>query len=395
MASIKVDYEGIESDISTLTTNVKNICDSLDKINDIEKIVPSSWQSPASEQYTMVVQNDILNPISTFQSTLAGLIQVLVEISGSFDNLESIIGKDLTDWFKNLQENGKVLDLISFAEFISESGLNYDVNYLIQSYNDAFYASTQYGFSSDTLAKGGCGFFSMLMAYQLRTGHNLTQEEIAKLAAGCDTQGAGLTHVDRAYNTGELLGLDVSVEQMNVDEACEAVNNGKSIIFLRQGDSGHFRMITEVQHTENGEQYIVYDSSKGDYQTWTREKLNQEFANGTVLEVGDYSSSKDKLQDSSWTPDGYSEGSGSSSDLPYGNGGQNPYDNTTDGSYPNNGLPSTPSEPSAPSEPSTSEDADFANESRKAKISFVGDDTYDNLDLSFTDQSGKATIHFE
>ena len=120
MASIKVDYEGIESDISTLTTNVKNICDSLDKINDIEKIVPSSWQSPASEQYTMVVQNDILNPISTFQSTLAGLIQVLVEISGSFDNLESIIGKDLTDWFKNLQENGKVLDLISFALFNSK-----------------------------------------------------------------------------------------------------------------------------------------------------------------------------------------------------------------------------------------------------------------------------------
>ena len=42
---IKVKYSGISSDISTLSSNVKNICDSLDKVNNVENVIPESWKS--------------------------------------------------------------------------------------------------------------------------------------------------------------------------------------------------------------------------------------------------------------------------------------------------------------------------------------------------------------
>ena len=147
MASIKVDYEGIENDISKLATNAKAICDSLDKINDIEKIVPSSWQSPGAEQYRGVVGTDIMAPIANFESTLTGLVKMLSDISDNFGNLENIIGTELNNWFNGMMEDGKLLDFVVFSELL----LHYDINYLTQ---DSSYESIPY--STNNLAKSGC-----------------------------------------------------------------------------------------------------------------------------------------------------------------------------------------------------------------------------------------------
>ena len=127
MASIKVDYEGIESDISTLTTNVKTICDSLDKINDIEKIVPSSWQSPASEKYRSTVVFDLIARIAELKGSLTLLINLLVSISDNFSNLEGIIGSDLKSWYDDLSKNNNILDILNKnPKFVSEGIIDND-----------------------------------------------------------------------------------------------------------------------------------------------------------------------------------------------------------------------------------------------------------------------------
>ena len=60
MNNISIDYVGIEGDISTLENNISTINTSLDSINNIDKIIPSSWKSPAADKYREVATSDIL-----------------------------------------------------------------------------------------------------------------------------------------------------------------------------------------------------------------------------------------------------------------------------------------------------------------------------------------------
>lgn len=111
--AIKVNYDGLASDISTLTTNVKSICDSLDTLNSVENIIPGSWTSPASEKYRSTVESDLVGRVADLEGSLTGLIKMLVSISDSFNNLEGVIGNDLKSWYDGLNNNGKVLDILS------------------------------------------------------------------------------------------------------------------------------------------------------------------------------------------------------------------------------------------------------------------------------------------
>ena len=200
MANIKVNYSGISSDISTLSSNVKNICDSLDKVNNVENVIPESWKSKGAEQYRSAVVTDIIAPIANFEGTLTGLIKMLSEVSDNFDNLENIIGSELNNWFNGMVASGKVLDLVAVSDVL----LNYGINYLTQ---DDTYSSIPYG--SGSLKSDGCGFFSMVMAYQLKSGHNLTMDEIKKLAYASGVNGAPGGNYDLSYNTGVNLGLEI------------------------------------------------------------------------------------------------------------------------------------------------------------------------------------------
>ena len=111
--AIKVNYDGLSSDITTLTTNVKSICDSLDTLNNTENIIPGSWTSPASEKYRSTVESDLVSRVADLEGSLTGLIKMLVSISDSFNNLEGVIGSDLKSWYDGLNNNGKVLDILS------------------------------------------------------------------------------------------------------------------------------------------------------------------------------------------------------------------------------------------------------------------------------------------
>lgn len=111
--AIKVNYDGLASDISTLTTNVKSICDSLDTLNSVENIIPGSWTSPASEKYRSTVESDLVGRVADLEGSLTGLIKMLVSISDSFNNLEGVIGNDLKSWYDGLDSNGKVLDILN------------------------------------------------------------------------------------------------------------------------------------------------------------------------------------------------------------------------------------------------------------------------------------------
>lgn len=126
MNKIYFNYEGISNDISVLTNNVKNICDSLDKLNNINYIVPESWQSNGAVKFREDAQNSLIDPINAFEEILAGLIKLVVESSDNFSNLENIIGNDLYTWYNNKVENGLVFD------FFNDNIRDYIVNYLKQ-----------------------------------------------------------------------------------------------------------------------------------------------------------------------------------------------------------------------------------------------------------------------
>lgn len=111
--AIKVNYDGLASDVSTLTANVKSICDSLDTLNSVENIIPGSWTSPASEKYRSTVESDLVARVADLEGSLTGLIKMLVSISDSFSNLEDVIGNDLKSWYEGLDSNGKVLDILN------------------------------------------------------------------------------------------------------------------------------------------------------------------------------------------------------------------------------------------------------------------------------------------
>ncbi len=126
MNKIYLNYEGILNDISVLTNNVKNLCDSLDKLNNINYIVPESWQSNGAVKFREDAQNSLIDPINAFEGILAGLIKLVIESSDSFSNLENIIGNDLYTWYNNRVENGLVFD------FFNDNIRDYTVNYLKQ-----------------------------------------------------------------------------------------------------------------------------------------------------------------------------------------------------------------------------------------------------------------------
>lgn len=130
--AIKVNYDGLASDISTLTTNVKSICDSLDTLNSVENIIPGSWTSPASEKYRSTVESDLVGRVADLEGSLTGLIKMLVSISDSFNNLEGVIGNDLKSWYDGLNNNGKVLDILSNGlPTILNPSTNYDLTSLL------------------------------------------------------------------------------------------------------------------------------------------------------------------------------------------------------------------------------------------------------------------------
>lgn len=124
--AIKVNYDGLASDISTLTANVKSICDSLDVLNSTENIIPGSWTSPASNKYRSTVESDLVGRVADLEGSLTGLIKMLVSISDSFNNLEGVIGNDLKSWYEGLDSNGKVLDILSNG---LPTSLNQTTNY--------------------------------------------------------------------------------------------------------------------------------------------------------------------------------------------------------------------------------------------------------------------------
>lgn len=126
MNKIYLNYEGILNDISVLTNNVKNLCDSLDKLNNINYIVPESWQSNGAVKFREDAQNSLIDPINAFEGILFGLIKLVVESSDSFSNLENIIGNDLYTWYNTRVENGLVFD------FFNDNIRDYTVNYLKQ-----------------------------------------------------------------------------------------------------------------------------------------------------------------------------------------------------------------------------------------------------------------------
>lgn len=130
--AIKVNYDGLASDVSTLTTNVKSICDSLDTLNSVENIIPGSWTSPASEKYRSTVESDLVSHVADLEGSLTGLIKMLVSISDSFNNLEGVIGNDLKSWYDGLNNNGKVLDILSNGlPTILNPSTNYDLTSLL------------------------------------------------------------------------------------------------------------------------------------------------------------------------------------------------------------------------------------------------------------------------
>lgn len=130
--AIKVNYDGLASDVSTLTTNVKSICDSLDTLNSVENIIPGSWTSPASEKYRSTVESDLVSRVADLEGSLTGLIKMLVSISDSFNNLEGVIGNDLKSWYDGLNNNGKVLDILNNGlPAILNPATNYDLTSLL------------------------------------------------------------------------------------------------------------------------------------------------------------------------------------------------------------------------------------------------------------------------
>ena len=130
--AIKVNYDGLASDVSTLTTNVKSICDSLDTLNSVENIIPGSWTSHASEKYRSTVESDLVSHVADLEGSLTGLIKMLVSISDSFNNLEGVIGNDLKSWYDGLNNNGKVLDILSNGlPTILNPSTNYDLTSLL------------------------------------------------------------------------------------------------------------------------------------------------------------------------------------------------------------------------------------------------------------------------
>ena len=130
--AIKVNYDGLASDVSTLTTNVKSICDSLDTLNSVENIIPGSWTSPASVKYRSTVESDLVSRVADLEGSLTGLIKMLVSISDSFNNLEGVIGNDLKSWYDGLNNNGKVLDILSNGlPTILNPSTNYDLTSLL------------------------------------------------------------------------------------------------------------------------------------------------------------------------------------------------------------------------------------------------------------------------
>lgn len=124
--AIKVNYDGLSSDITTLTTNVKSICDSLDTLNCTENIIPTSWSSEASGKYRSTVESDLVAHVADLEGSLTGLIKMLVSISDSFNNLEGVIGGDLKSWYEGLDNNGKVYDILASG---LPAGLNQLANY--------------------------------------------------------------------------------------------------------------------------------------------------------------------------------------------------------------------------------------------------------------------------
>lgn len=169
--AIKVNYDGLASDVSTLTTNVKSICDSLDTLNSVENIIPGSWTSPAGEKYRSTVESDLVSRVADLEGSLTGLIKMLVSISDSFNNLEGVIGNDLKSWYDGLNNNGKVLDILSngLPTMINSSMI---YNNFISNYKDNSTNDLDVGAGSNDLPSSG----------DLSTGSGVTGKKTTSIA---------------------------------------------------------------------------------------------------------------------------------------------------------------------------------------------------------------------
>lgn len=91
MSKLTIDYAGIESDISTLASNITAINDSLNNINSVEKIIPDSWQSNAASQYRSAVASNLITPIAGIQEGLNNLKDLLAAVLTKYNEEETNI----------------------------------------------------------------------------------------------------------------------------------------------------------------------------------------------------------------------------------------------------------------------------------------------------------------
>lgn len=184
--AIKVNYDGLASDVSTLTTNVKSICDSLDTLNSVENIIPGSWTSPAGEKYRSTVESDLVSRVADLEGSLTGLIKMLVSISDSFNNLEGVIGNDLKSWYDGLNNNGKVLDILSngLPTMINSSMLynNFISNYKDNSTNDLDVGAGSNDLPSSGNLSTGSGSNDLPSSGDLSTGSGVTGKKTTSIA---------------------------------------------------------------------------------------------------------------------------------------------------------------------------------------------------------------------
>lgn len=88
---ISIDYEGLESDISTLASNIEAITSSLNNVNSVEKAIPDSWQSAAADQFRSCASSAIVSPIAGIQESFNQLKETLQAVLDKYKSTETII----------------------------------------------------------------------------------------------------------------------------------------------------------------------------------------------------------------------------------------------------------------------------------------------------------------
>lgn len=98
MANIKINFDGLDKNVSALNSKLSTYNELLGKMTQMRQTVSSSWEGKAAESWNNIMEQYIAKS-NRYVDVISGFIQYVKSVSSEFSQLDSECANNINNSF--------------------------------------------------------------------------------------------------------------------------------------------------------------------------------------------------------------------------------------------------------------------------------------------------------